>query len=492
MYEQKRAPIVEALKNYVQDGVIRFHMPGHKGGLHLQENLLFDWLGGGIFSADVTNVPGMDDLHQTDGVIKEAQDLAARAFGADSTYFLINGSSCGLQALIVTICQNGDKILVPRNMHRSMLSGLIQSGAIPVFYSPEYDGNFGIPLGTAPETIEECLNNHPDIKAVLLVNPTYHGVTSDIPSIANIVHARNIPLLVDEAHGPHLFFHEDLPPTSLEGGADAVVQGTHKILTAFTQASMLHVKGNMIDRQRLEATLRLLQSTSTSYLLLASLDAARAQMAMHGNELLNDALKLAGYLREEIKSISGFTVLEKDTFGNRGLFDLDPTKVTVSIKGLGITGFGAENWLRENHQIQVEMSDIYNLLFIVSFGNRRTELDCLIKALREMAVYAETNQLKDDMFAIQNENDSFVPGIPQMVMSPRKAFNATPVTLPLRAAVGRVSSEVIACYPPGIPVIFPGEIVTAKIVDYLEYMISIGAHFQGCSDLTLKTMRVVK
>lgn len=490
MYELQNTPIIDALKKYINDGTIRFHMPGHKGG-KITNNLLIDFLGNRVFEADVTNVPGMDDLHQTHGIIKQAQEIAARTFGADYTYFLINGSSCGLQALVMTACNPGDKILVPRNMHRSILSGIILSDAIPVFFKLEYDSNYGIPLGTSPEIIACSLNCHPDIKAVILVNPTYHGITSNVSHIAKVVHAYNIPLLVDEAHGPHLYFHEDLPQTALEGGADASVQGTHKIISAFTQASMLHIKGNLIDRQRLEASLRLLQSTSTSYLLLASLDAARAQMVTCGRQLMQTALALANYLRRKINEIPGFTVLGNEIIGKNGVCGLDPTKITISVRELGVTGLWVERWLRKEHNIQVEMSDIFTLLLIVTFGNWRSDAKYFLKTLREMREYIAQNHIKAYHYkTIKDIN--LIPSIPELVISPREAFGAPVVTLPLQQAVGRISTEVIACYPPGIPVICPGERVTGEIVDYFIAKRNLGVHFQGCSDPSLHTLRVVK
>jgi len=490
LFELSNTPVIDALKKYICDGTIRFHMPGHKGG-QAAGNLLADFLGNKVFEADVTNIPGMDDLHQTHGIIKEAQEMAAKTFGADDTYFLINGSSCGLQALVMTVCNPGDKILVPRNMHRSILSGIILSGAVPVFFKPEYDAGFGIPLGTSPDTIADSLNCHPDVKAAIIVNPTYHGIVSNVTRIAEIVHAYNIPLLVDEAHGPHLYFHEELPQTALEAGADASVQGTHKILSAFTQASMLHTRGNLINKQRLEATLRLLQSTSTSYLLLASLDAARAQMGALGRQLMQDALDLSDFLRHEINKISGFRVLGNEITEKKGVFGLDRTKITISVRELGVAGLWAEQWLRRHHSIQVEMSDIFNLLLIVTFGNRQKDAYRLLKALMELKKRVNSVPEKEYQYRI-SEDLNPVPGIPELVISPREAFTAPADLLPLQQAAGRISIEVIACYPPGIPVICPGEKITGEIVEYLATMREIGMHFQGCSDPYLRTICVAR
>jgi lysine decarboxylase len=357
---------------------------------------------------------------------------------------------------------------------------------VPVFYKPAYDSHFAIPLSTSPDTIEHFISLHPDIKAVVLVNPTYHGIVSDVSAISGITRKRHIPLLIDEAHGPHLRFHEDLPRPALDQGADAVVQGTHKMLSALTQASMLHLKGNMVDRQRVEAALRLLQSTSTSYLLLSSLDAARAQMASGGRDLLQGALDLAGCLKRDIRHIDGFSVLED---GRAGVFGLDPTKVTISVRDLGVTGFWSEQWLREKHHIQVEMSDMFNLLLIITLGNFKIHAVRLLESLKEMK--REQAAMVCGPFKT-GEDTHFIPDLPEQAVTPREAFWAPWLALPLAEARGRISTETIACYPPGIPVICPGETINGEIVEYLQLMKSTGAHFQGCHDASLRTVRVVR
>lgn len=485
MGDNQKTPIIDAVTKYINDWTVRFHMPGHKGA-PVMEELIGRLIGNRAFAADVTNVPGLDDLHQTQSVIKEAQELAAGAFGADYTYFLVNGSSCGLQALIMAVCGPGDRILVPRNMHRSIMSGIILAGAVPIFYRPEYDRHFAISLSASPETIEYYAGLHPDIKAVVLVSPTYHGIVSDISAISRITRRMNIPLLVDEAHGPHLRFHEELPRPSLDKGADAAVQGTHKMLSALTQASMLHIKGNMVDRYRVEAALRLLQSTSTSYLLLSSLDAARAQMASCGRELLQGSLELAHYLKEGIRALGGFSLLEA---GRNGIFGLDPTKITISLRNLNISGFRSEQWLRENHCIQVEMSDLFNLLLIVTHGNFKIHAVRFLESLKDMKNQcAHGGSGASEIRAEKN----FMPEIPGQAVTPREAFCARWSAIPLTEAQGRICTETIACYPPGIPVICPGERITDDILEYLLLMKNMGSHFQGCQDPRLQTVRVIQ
>jgi lysine decarboxylase len=462
-------------------------MPGHKGG-RILSTPISDLLGKKVFLADVTNIPGMDDLHQPHGVILEAQRKAAVVFGADYTYFLVNGSSCGLQAMIMAACNPGDKIAVPRNIHRSILGGIIFSGAVPVYFMPEYDRQYGIPLGTTPETIEQCLSRHADIKAVLVVNPTYHGIVSDIRSIAAIAHLHNIPLLVDEAHGPHLGFHEALPSGSLSSGADIAVHGTHKILGAFTQASMLHLKGDLIDRRRLEAALRLVQSTSTSYLLLASLDATTAQMETAGRKLIDHAVRVAAYARTQLKEIEGIDTFGAEICGRPEAFGLDPTKVTVLARNLAVTGFWLEKQLRRDYNIQVEMADLHHILLMISFSSWRRDVDQFTAALQSI-----TGRLKRGLLerAITIEEKYTFPPLPEMILPPRDAFFLPITTLPLEDAVHKISAEIIACYPPGIPVVCPGEKITDEIIDYLVAMRKAGAHFQGCHDQELRKIAVI-
>ncbi|MEG6616830.1 aminotransferase class I/II-fold pyridoxal phosphate-dependent enzyme [Peptococcaceae bacterium 1198_IL3148] len=482
----KNTPIINALKKYIDEAVIRFHMPGHKGTAFSTQALV-ELLGSRVFQVDVTNVPGMDDLHQVHGIIKESQQLAAQTYGADNTYFLVNGSSSGLQALIMATCNPGDKILVPRNMHRSILSGIILSGAIPVFYLPEYNNDYKLLLGTPPETIKHYLNQVPDIKAIMLVNPTYYGITSDIGAIAEIAHTYNVPLLIDEAHGPHLAFHQELPGSSLTYGADATVHGSHKILPAFTQASMLHLKGQRVNHERVEAALRILQSTSTSYLLLASLEGARAFMEELGQAVLQDALDKASYVRQAVNKIDGYTSFGQEIIGKPSVFGLDLTKVTINVTNLGISGTWAESFLRKEHNIQVEMSDLYNLLLIVGAANTYQQLDHFINALKDMANhrpdYSKTIALINSINAVCN--------LPELVISPREAFAAPKVAIPLEQSAGRISSEIVACYPPGIPIICPGEEITDEIINYLVAMREVGVHFQGCNDPSLQTIGVI-
>ena len=484
--KQLALPLLDALEKYSKEKVVRFHMPGHKGDIDPTARIarLF---GSDIFRYDVTNIPEMDNLHQPKSVILEAERLAAQAFGADRTYFLINGSSCGLQALIMTVCNPGDRLLVPRNIHRSILGGIILGGVVPVYYLPCYNPEFGIPLGCSLQTIEQQLIRQ-SLKGVIVVNPTYHGITSDISELANVAHKYDVPLLVDEAHGPHLRFHEDLPLSALEQGADGVVHGTHKLLTSFTQASMVHTKGHLIDKNRLEAVLRIIQSTSTSYLLLASLDAARQNAAINGRAMISSALERSSYISRLVNSMYGLKTLGTEIIGNCGVHGIDLTKVTICFRQLGLSGYQVESILRDTYNIQVEMADLFNILLLITSGNTSGDMKKIAVALEQLTKMC----LKIDKPTSLFNNDVLIyPEIPEMVLSPRDAF-FSPVTFSsLDKAAGRISAEIITCYPPGVPIIGPGEKITQDIVDYIRVLKATGASFQGCNDPSLENILVV-
>jgi arginine decarboxylase len=486
---QTRAPLLEALTDYLEDGVVRFHMPGHKGGRNLDPQVA-RLVGEQAFALDITGVEGMDDLHQPQGVLARAQELLAEAFGADYSYFLINGTSCGIQALLLTLCNPGDKIIVPRNMHKSMIAGVIFSGAHPLFVAPEVDASRGIALGVTPGRIQQVLDQHPDARGVLLINPTYYGTSSDLEGIGAVLAAYNVPLVLDEAHGPHFYFHPGFPRPGLAAGAAAVAQGMHKLLGGLTQSSVLHLKGEGLERERLEASLRLLQSTSASYLLLASLDGARRQMVLHGRQLLEETLARARWAREEINKIPGLSCLGKEEAGRPGFDDLDETKLTVTVKDLGLTGQQVELILRYQYNIQVELSDLFNILLMVTIGTTDRDIEKLLFALRDISnrrrEFAGRGELLRRAEGLLEE-----PLIPELVLLPREAFFRPSRVVALEAAAGKISAEVVTAYPPGIPIVCPGEGLTPEIIDYLILIREAGLRISGPRDASLQTIRVL-
>lgn len=481
---QSETPLFDALMEYVNRQTIPFHVPGHKKGVGIDEEFK-NFIGENPFKIDVTVFKLVDSLHHPTGPIKKAQALASDAYGSDASFFCIHGTSGAIQAMIMSVVKSGDKIIIPRNVHKSVTSGIILSGATPIYMQPELDKRVGIAHGVTPETVEKTLKENPDAKAVLIINPTYYGVATDIKKIADIVHSYDIPLIVDEAHGPHLAFNDELPISAIEAGADICCQSTHKIIGALTQCSLLHVRSKMIDVNRVQQMLSLLQTTSPSYILMASLDCARRQIALNGKELLDKSIALSNYAREEINKIPGFYCFGKEIVGRPGVFAIDPTKITITCRDLGITGFELDMILSNQYHIQLELSDLYNGLAVGSFGDTKENIDALINALKEISKeYVNNENKKSDFIDI--------PAIPKQVQIPRDAFNSEKVVLSLKDSEGRVSGEFLMAYPPGIPVLCPGEIITEEIINYIQKLKDTGLYVQGTEDLEVNFIKVVK
>ncbi|MFN6516553.1 MAG: aminotransferase class I/II-fold pyridoxal phosphate-dependent enzyme [Nostoc sp. CreGUA01] len=492
MLDQNQTPLLDALKANATRSHAAFYMPGHKQGKGISQPLA-DLLGEAVFRADLTELADLDNLFAPQGVIQEAQQLAAQAFGASQTWFLVNGSTCGVEAAILATCGSGDKIILPRNVHSSAIAGLILSGAVPIFLNPEYDPILDIAHSITPTAVESALQQHPDAKAVLTVYPTYYGVCGDLRAIANITHQYNIPLLVDEAHGAHFSFHPELPTPALAAGADLTVQSIHKVLGAMTQASMLHIQGNRIDSDRISKALQLLQSTSPSYILLASLDAARQQMALHGKMLMSDTLQLAQEARTKISQIPGLSVLsppfQGGLGGSPGFVALDKTRLTVTVSHLGLTGFAADEILDEKFAVTAEFPSQQHLTFIISFGNTAADIQQLVQSF---TILAQEN--RPTSATIQNYIWQEIAETPNtnLYLSPREAFFAVSETLPLTQTCDRICAEIVCPYPPGIPVLMPGEIITISVLDYLQQIQAMGGFISGCNDMSLQTLKVVK
>lgn len=474
MFSQSCAPLVAALQACLRSDRAAFYTPGHKGGQGISQ-LHRTVFGGEIFRVDVPELPGLDDLFAPECVIAEAQQLAAAAFGADQTWFLVNGSTCGVEAAMLATCGPGDKVLVPRNAHQSVLSGLILSGATPVWTAPVYDAAWQLALGSAVDEIAAALQQHSDIKAVLVVSPTYEGVCSDIAAIALAVHRYNIPLIVDAAHGPHFAFHPALPASALSSGADIVVHSAHKVLAAFTQAAMLHVQGERCDRDRLNQALRMTQSSSPSYLLLGSLDAARHQMANQGYDLMEQTLALSELARSQLLQ-ARIPVLDVSPSSE---FQQDLTRLTVDVTAANTTGFDADMWLHERG-ITAELPTLRQLTFIISLGNSIRDIDRLIQGLTHLPATKVVNLPAYDL------------NMPVLQMSPRDAFFAHSELSNTDQAIGCISADAVCIYPPGIPQLMPGESITAEVLSALKLAQASGAHISGLSDPTLQTLRVLR
>ncbi|MGQ4649570.1 aminotransferase class I/II-fold pyridoxal phosphate-dependent enzyme [Lyngbya aestuarii] len=492
---QARTPLLDALRTSAHQPNAPFYAPGHKRGQGIPPALA-DLLGMSVFLADLPELPELDNLFAPEGVIREAQELAAAAFGAEQTWFLVNGSTTGVMAAILATCGTGDKIIMPRNIHQSAIAGLILSGALPVFINPEYDPFTDLIHSITPAAVSVALEQHPDSKAVMMVSPTYHGVCGNVEAIAKLAHQHNIPLLVDEAHGPHFAFHPDLPPSALSVGADIAVQSTHKVLGAMTQASMLHLVGQRVDAQRLSKALQLLQSTSPSYLLLASLDAARQQVALQGQQLITQTLQLADDAISKISQIPRLSILEP--MKTPGFFALDRTRLTVRVSQLGLSGFEVDAILHEKLGVTAELPTLQHLTFIISLGNTKADIEGLVQAFRTIVQDnnspQSTNSLgnvfeqwKAEFMFIHPSTFTLYPSL-----SPREAFFSAIDTLPIEQTLDRISAELVCPYPPGIPALMPGEVINPAAIEYLQQTLSLGGKLSGCSDPSLKSLRVIR
>lgn len=473
---QIKTPLVDALKNFDKISPAYFCIPSHHRGKGASSSFT-EVFGKTVLKYDLTETPLTDDLHEADGAIKEAESLASELFGSDRTFFLVNGTTCANEAMIISSVCEGEKILVARNCHKSVLMGLIISGASPVYIEPEISGVFSAFGSISPEKVELAFKNHPDIKAFILTSPTYYGIGSDLQKIADICHSHGALLLVDEAHGSHFAFSDKLPKTALSCGADMVSQSTHKTLNSMTQSSMLHVKGSLVDISKVDAALKIVQSTSPSYILMASLDAARQNAALNGRTAVCRMLDITSYIRSALSSIDGVSCPEN--VDRNEVFSFDKTRIIFSVKG--ISGFSLSEILLEKYNICCEMADNYNVVSIIGSSDSYEDADRLINAVKEIAATVNSGKIKE--FSL--------PPMPPMAMTPRKAFFAKSTRTNFKDSVGKVSAEMIAPYPPGIPVIYPGEVITEEIYEFISEAIKDGRHIHGFSDKSMETIKII-
>jgi len=482
---QNQTPLFSGLLEHAKKNPIQFHIPGHKKGAGIDPEFRH-FIGDNALSIDLINIGPLDDLHQPKGIIKQAQDLAAEAFGADRTFFSVQGTSGAIIAMIMAVCGPDDKIIVPRNVHKSIMSAIVFSGAIPVFIQPEIDKELGISHGITPDAVARALTQHPDAKAVLVINPTYFGISGDLKKIVEIAHSYDIPVLVDEAHGVHIHFHEELPLSAMQAGADMAATSVHKLGGSMTQSSILNVKEGLVSAKHVQSILSMLTTTSTSYLLLASLDVARKQLATKGRELIDNTIKVAQSIRKRVNEIENLHCIGEEILGSKATFDYDPTKLIISVKELGLTGYDVEKWLREKHNIEVELSDLYNILCIITLGDTETEADLLVNALKELA--DECQHSTDRIEPVE----VLLPEIPVLALTPRDAFYAETEVIPFEESEGRIIAEFVMVYPPGIPIFIPGEIITKENLHYIRKNLEAGLPVQGPEDDELKSLLVIK
>lgn len=478
---QEKMPIYTALKRFRQMRVVPFDVPGHKHGKGNPE--LTEFLGEKCMSVDVNSMKPLDNLVHPVSVIKEAEELAADAFGAAHSFFMVNGTTSAVQAMVLYACKKGDKIIMPRNVHRSVINALVLCGAQPVYVNPEVDPNLGISLGMSAENVKTAIEDNPDAVAVLVNNPTYYGICSDIRSIVNAAHAHGMLVLADEAHGTHFYFGKDLPAAAMAAGADMSAVSMHKSGGSLTQSSLLLI-GSAVNEGYVRQIINLTQTTSGSYLLLSSLDISRRNLALHGGEIFAHVASLAQYARDEINKIDGFYAFSKELINGGSVFDFDVTKLSIHTLDIGLAGVEVYDILRDEYDIQIEFGDIGNILAYVSLGDRKQDIERLVGALSEIRrLYRKSD--KAGMLT-----QEYIT--PQVVTTPQQAFYAEKESLPIEKTLGRVCSEFVMCYPPGIPILAPGERITGDILEYIKYAGEKGCSLTGTEDLEIKHLNVLK
>lgn len=463
---QYRTPFFTKLKNYGTSDVAPFDVPGHKLGRI--KNDLLDFIGPNTFRLDANAPIGLDTLSKPQGVLREAEKLMATAFNADKSFFLTGGTTTGILAMIMATCRANDKIILPRNVHKSVINALILSGAVPVFVKPDIDIELGIANGVFCETYEDAILNHPDAKALFIINPTYFGITSDIEAITKIAHDNDMLVLVDEAHGAQFYFSDRLPMTAMDAGADISATSIHKTGGSFTQSSVLLTKGKRIDHLRLRSTLNMLQSTSPSSLLMASLDVARKTMYFEGKRRIDKLLNMAEKARMALKSIPGLKIVDQEYAANREGFSFDETKLVIKVSDLGLSGFEVIQKMRKRYQIQLELAETSIVLAVLSIGTTKDDLDRLVDAFKDLSkmYYKVRKRLPKIKFVYQ---------FPEAYARPRDAYHAPKLNVTLEEAYDEIAAESIMIYPPGIPFVIPGEIISQQVIDDIKYYLKKGS-----------------
>ena len=479
MVNQNSAPIYEALKEFNSKRVVPFDVPGHKRGRGNPE--LTDFLGQKVMDIDVNSMKPLDNLNHPKSVIKEAEFLAAQAFRAHHAFFMVNGTTGAVQAMIMSSCKAGDKIIVPRNVHRSVINALVINGAIPVYINPGLNKKLGISLGMSIKDIENAIKNNPDAKAILVNNPTYYGICSDLKSIVKLAHENGMLVLVDEAHGAHFYFGNNLPISAMDAGADMAAISMHKTGGSLTQSSIL-LSGERVNSDYVRQVINLTQTTSASYLLMTSLDTARKNLSLNGKEIFDKTINFAEYSRTEINKLGGYYAYSKELIDGDAVYDFDTTKLSVYTKNIGLAGIEVYDILRDDYNIQIEFGDLGNILAIISAGDRGLEIERLISSLAEIKRLYSKNTT--GMF----EYDYISPNV---VLPPQKAFYAPKKMISIKESSGYISGEFVMAYPPGIPIVAPGERMTKEIIDYIMYAKDKGCLLTGTEDMNVENINIV-
>lgn len=480
MRNQERAPLAEALEQMRHNRLVPFDVPGHKRGKGNPE--LMEFLGERCLSVDVNSMKPLDNLCHPVSVIKEAEELAAGAFGAAHAFFMVGGTTSAVQAMILSSVKSGDEIILPRNVHQSVINSLVLCGAVPVYINPQTNSRLGIALGMSMQDVERTMESHPNAKAILVNNPTYYGICSDLRSITKAAHARGIRVLVDEAHGTHFYFGKDMPVSAMAAGADMAAVSMHKSGGSLTQSSVL-LCGPNVNAHYVRQVINLTQTTSGSYLLLSSLDLSRRNLALRGVEIFEKVKRFSNYARDEINAIGDYYAYSSELVNGDSVFDFDTTKLSVNTLALGLAGIEVYDLLRDDYDIQIEFGDLGNILAYISVGDKNKNIERLISALSEIRRIHK----RDNRDMLENEYIS-----PQVAMSPQTAFYSQKVSLPLAECTGKVCTEFVMCYPPGIPILAPGEIITQDIIRYIRYAKEKGCVLTGPESVDVTHLNILK
>ena len=478
--DQNQAPIYEALVKLRKKRIVPFDVPGHKRGRGNPE--LVELLGEKCVGIDVNSMKPLDNLGHPISIIRDAEELAADAFGASHAFLMIGGTTSSVQTMILSTCKAGDKIILPRNVHKSAINALVLCGAIPIYIEMSVDPKIGIALGLENDRVAQTIKNHPDAKAILINNPTYYGICSDLKGLTEMAHEAGMMVLVDEAHGAHLHFTDKLPISAMDAGADMAAVSMHKSGGSLTQSSLLLI-GEQMNPEYVRQIINLTQSTSASYLLMASLDISRRNLALRGKESFEKVIELSEYARREINAIGGYYAYSKELIDGVSVCDFDVTKLSVYTQGIGLTGIEVYDLLRDEYDIQIEFGDIGNILAYISIGDRIQDIERLVGALADIKrLYSRDGK---DLIA-----GEYIQ--PELVLSPQEAFYSERKSLTLDESVGQVCGEIVMCYPPGIPILAPGERITREIVDYIQFAKERGCSLQGTEDPEVNHINVIK
>ena len=476
---QRLTPVYDALERFRRQRVVPFDVPGHKRGRGNPE--LIDFLGERCVGIDVNSMKPLDNLCHPVSVIREAEELAAEAFGAAHAFFMVNGTTSAVQGMVLAACKRGDKIILPRNVHKSAINALVLCGAVPVYIDPKVDEKLGIPLSMEVKDVRQAIMEHPDAVAVLINNPTYYGICANLKALVDLAHEHGMLALVDEAHGTHLYFGDELPLAGMHAGADMAAVSMHKSGGSLTQSSMLLI-GPGVNVGYVSRVVNLTQTTSASYLLIASLDISRRNLALRGEESFKKVAKMASYAREEINEIGDFYAFGSELINGGSVYDFDVTKLVVNTRGIGLTGIEVYDLLRDEYDIQMEFGDLSNVLAYISIGDRIQDIERLVGALED--IRRLHSRPTTEIFCAEYIT-------PLVAATPQEAFYGEHEAVDLHKAAGRICAESVMCYPPGIPILAPGEVITKDIIEYIDMAKEKGCSMQGPESEDISTLNVL-